>query len=351
MAMSKKSLKPKAADPSKLKPETAEKVEVKELMNDERTHKIMGAFFLLIAFLLFVAFTSYLFTWQEDMSVVSQGASILLPSHEQPMANMLGAAGAYFSHVFFRSGFGIASYIVCTLFFIAGINLFLGRKVFSLVRNIKYVIVGLIVISVSAAFITKGSAFPWGGGVGDMISNWMQQLIGKLGTAAVLLVAALSYIIWRFNPVFKLPVRNKNLPLDTGSGINDDELVISNSNDTFINNNHTSGKVVTPLTSLAVDDSPVFNHDLQIIEKQSGQSSEVTTDANDDEMILPSLINQPSALSHTVTRPLAVAPASDLELEIKAVPDEVSDESIISSTEKVKSQAPYNPILDLKNYK
>ncbi len=164
MAMSKNSLKPKAADPSKLKPETAEKVEVKELMNDERTHKIMGAFFLLIAFLLFVAFTSYLFTWQEDMSVVSQGASILLPSHEQPMANMLGAAGAYFSHVFFRSGFGIASYMVCTLFFIAGINLFLGRKVFSLVRNIKYVIVGLIVISVSAAFITKGSAFPWGAG-------------------------------------------------------------------------------------------------------------------------------------------------------------------------------------------
>ncbi len=227
MTTSKKTSNTKPPDPSKLKPEAEEKVEMKELMKDERTHKIMGAFFLLIAFLLFVAFTSYLFTWQEDMSIVSQGASILLPSHEQPMANMLGAAGAYFSHVFFRSGFGIASYMICSLFFIAGINLFLGRKVFSLVRNIKYVIVGLIVISVAAAFITKGNAFPWGGAVGDMISNWLQQLIGKLGTAAALLVAALSYIIWRFNPVFQLPVRKKVLPATAGQNINDDEMVIS----------------------------------------------------------------------------------------------------------------------------
>src|SRR5687768_12230553 len=202
MANSIKSKKAKISDPSKMKPETVEKVIAKELWRDERTHKIMGAFFLLIAFLLFVAFTSYLFTWQEDQSKVIGGAKILLPGHEQPVANMLGAAGAYFSHIFFRSGFGIASYLVCTLFFISGVNLFFGRKLFSLSRNIKYVIVGLLVISVTASFIMKGNPFPWGGAVGDMTNAWLQQVIGKIGTAALLVVAALSYVIWRFNPVF-----------------------------------------------------------------------------------------------------------------------------------------------------
>ena len=117
-----KNKKTKTPDSSKMNPETEEKVVVKELWKDERTHKIMGTFFLLIAFLLFVAFTSYLFTWQEDQSKVFKGAKILLPSHEEPMANMLGAAGAYFADLFFRKGFGIASYLFCSFFFIIGVN-------------------------------------------------------------------------------------------------------------------------------------------------------------------------------------------------------------------------------------
>ena len=35
----------------------------------------------------------------------------------------------------------------------------------------------------------------------------MINLIGNVGTAAVLLVIAVSYIIWQFNPTFKLPAR------------------------------------------------------------------------------------------------------------------------------------------------
>ncbi len=111
MASNIKKKKNKSPDPAKMKPETVEKVVAKELWKDERTHKIIGAFFLLIAFLLFVAFTSYLFTWQEDQSKVFKGAKILLPSQDQNVANMLGTAGAYFSDIFIRQGFGIASYL------------------------------------------------------------------------------------------------------------------------------------------------------------------------------------------------------------------------------------------------
>ncbi len=155
MPVNSKKRKCKTPDPAKMKPETVEKVVAKELWKDERTHKIIGAFFMLIAFLLFVAFTSYLFTWQEDQSKVFKGARILLPSQDQNVANMLGTAGAYFSDFFIRQGFGIASYLFCTFFFIIGVNLFFGRKLFSLSRNIKYVIGGLIVISVTASFIMQ----------------------------------------------------------------------------------------------------------------------------------------------------------------------------------------------------
>ncbi|MEO6948876.1 MAG: DNA translocase FtsK 4TM domain-containing protein, partial [Ginsengibacter sp.] len=209
---SKKTIKSKKPIAPAMKTDKVEKVDVKKLIKDERSHKIAGTFFILIGLLLLIAFTSYLFTWQQDQSKVLQGAKILLPANDQPMANSLGTAGAYLSDLFFRSGFGIASFLFCLFFFVVGINLFAPRRIFSVGRNLRYVIAGLIVISVSASFLmhtphahivpAAGPEFFWGGRVGDMINEWLQQMIGYVGTAALLFVCLLSYIIWRFNPSF-----------------------------------------------------------------------------------------------------------------------------------------------------
>ena len=46
--------------------EKEEELEVKSLAKDERTHKIIGSVLVFICLFLFVAFTSYLFTWNEN---------------------------------------------------------------------------------------------------------------------------------------------------------------------------------------------------------------------------------------------------------------------------------------------
>lgn len=84
-------------------------------------------------------------------------------------------------------------------------NLFFARKIFSISRNLRYVVAGLLYFSIALAFVTRGSGFPWGGAVGNMIGDWLTRFLGWLGTAAVLFVAGLAYFIWRFNPVFKVP--------------------------------------------------------------------------------------------------------------------------------------------------
>jgi len=48
-----------------------EVIEVKSLVRDERTLKIIGSVFLFVCFFLFVSFTSYLFTWSEDQDKIS----------------------------------------------------------------------------------------------------------------------------------------------------------------------------------------------------------------------------------------------------------------------------------------
>lgn len=190
----------------KLKAEKESRVSARQIVKDERTHKITGAVFLLLAIFLFLAFTSYLFTWKEDQNLVSPGGwHTLMPSTTAKASNLLGNLGALVSHFFFFNGFGLASYLFCSFFFIVGVNLLFARRIFSISRNLRYVLTGLLFFSVALAFVTRGSGFPWGGAVGDMISDWLTRFLGWLGTAALLLVAGLAYFIWRFNPVFKVP--------------------------------------------------------------------------------------------------------------------------------------------------
>lgn len=206
MANRQKSKKSQKTAGGKLKSEKEARVTARELVKDERTHKITGAVFLLLALFLFIAFTSYLFTWQVDQSNVQKGVSILW-SRGVKTTNLLGNLGALVSYEFFFNGFGLASYLFCTLFFIIGVNLLFARKVFSLFRNLRYVLSGLLFFSVVLAFLTRGSGFAWGGAVGNMVSEWLTRSIGWIGTAALLLVAGLAFFIWRFNPVFKMPSR------------------------------------------------------------------------------------------------------------------------------------------------
>ena len=177
MATKSKSVKAKAAKPDQLKQEKVETVEVKQLLQDERTHKIAGSILLLIAILLFVGFTSYLFTWAEDQDKFSYR---MLLANDIKVQNLLGTFGAFLSEVFIRKGFGVASYLICTLFFVVGVNLFFGKKVFSVSRNIKYLIVGLPVLSVAASVIFNKAAFPWGGAAGDMVKDWLYKTIGEI---------------------------------------------------------------------------------------------------------------------------------------------------------------------------
>lgn len=330
----KKTKKTKAADASKMKPDKVEKIEVKKLIHDERSHKIAGTVLLLISFLLFVAFTSYLFTWQQDQSGI-RDAKILFPDSNLHFANALGTMGAYISDLFFRSGFGIASYLFCLLFFVIGVNLFAPRRIFSVKRNLRYVITGLLVISVSASFLfhtpngksfnTSSAEFFWGGKVGDMINEWLQQVVGYIGTAALLFVCVLSYIIWRFNPAFNLrKVKKLKESLFTGT------LAEYSSNQP---EEVPKPVPISPLTSNPVKEEPAFDHQFDVVEKND-ESFNTGFKKEEKKIILRDS-----------------APESDLALEVKN-PDVLSDEEETDVAVKPKVQHQlYDPVLDLRNYK
>ena len=348
--------------PAKFKADREERVDLKKLARDERTWKILGTGSLLISIFLFIAFVSYLFTWKEDQSqVINEGVGFLFNDNdENRVSNLLGRLGAYTSHSLIRNGFGLASFLFCTFFFVVGINLLFNRKVFSIWRNLKYVTIGLLIVSVSLSFLFS-SSFPFGGEVGDMISEWLVNFLGTIGTAALLLVVMASYLIWQFNPAFNLPSKN-DLPVkaDTPEDVMDTPVAVS-SNNTSINDLYADNDLLVNekgnllkgegamVINPGVDDSATG---MMLTEKEDEEDK-----VRDSEPVIEKEITDDILHKHD----LPVAPeetsskkqskkeeTDDLELEIKSVEELPADENV----EKGYSDLPpYEPTLDLRDYK
>ena len=359
MAEKIKSIKKNTKAADALKQEKEETVEVKDLLKDERTHKIAGSICLLFAILFFVAFTSYLFTWDEDQDKVFKEGYKLLAGTDTKVANLMGTFGAFISHFLIYKGFGVASYLICTFFFIIGINLFFGKKVFSVFRNIKYLIVGLPLLSITAAVIMQGNDFAWGGAVGDMCRDYLYNAIGKIGTIGIIAVAFLAYVIWRFNPSFKIPEKSAK-EVDQKEGIeNLDEVDSLDDNNETTLETAVSGNLLSSNAGILniPDQSPQFDHELSLSEKEEEEQKRGARIVNsvvlpqkkqpeliiDDEVLLP--------IEPIVSSPKKVI-SNDLELEVKTAPEVVEEEIYKPKTAAdVNKMVPYDPILDLRDYK
>ena len=125
-----KSKKAPKVDDQHLNPDKETDVNVAEVVKDERTYKILGAISLLVTIFLFVAFTSYLFTWQEDQDLVHQWKTKLFSTTDVKTSNQLGYVGAVTGYHMMTNGFGLASYLFCTFFFVLGVNLFFTKPIF-----------------------------------------------------------------------------------------------------------------------------------------------------------------------------------------------------------------------------
>lgn len=366
---SKRSSKP---SPDQLKPEKEEKVKVKELVKDERTHKIAGAIALLIAAFSFVAFISYLFTWKDDQSkLVNQGASILWSGSNVPTKNLLGNLGAYISYQFFNNGFGLASFFFCWFCVTIGTNWLFGKKYFSIGRQLRHVIIGLAFFSVFLAFLFPVNDFSYGGNFGKTVSDWLEKTLGNIGTAALLFTGALAYIIWRFNPVFRVPsvkkYRSPNIDsLPDSDTAAEDSPMETTEEEVKPKSNKLKGNRTMVVTKTD-EEEPEF----RIVEKVEEPVTETTPlaktpiaedirkklaeeamlEATEENEALPPIVPVPPVNDLPVTgKKTPVAP--DLQLEIKMAPESEEEETVEGTeTEKPVPTEPYEPTLDLRDYK
>ena len=182
-----------------------------KFFKDERLHKTIGLILILFAAYLFIAFTSYLFTWKNDQSLIndksfnsvfSVGETVLQNGYETLVQNWLGKLGAFTAHHFMQVWFGIASYTFCFIFFILGFRALFKISLLPILKSLKTSFILIIWLCTTMAFFSGGSSdYDFlSGHYGSTINNWLNVVVGQVGTGFLVLFSGLIFTMILFNP-------------------------------------------------------------------------------------------------------------------------------------------------------
>ncbi len=189
---------------------SAKAISLLNFFTDGRAIKMAGLLLLLLSLYFFVAFCSFLLTWQDDQSVVANASlNILFDAENNKVENWLGIIGAMISQIFIHRWFGIASFIFVFSFFILGYRILFKVALLNITRSIAYSLFLLVFISTTLGFILSFITTDYyflAGGYGITINAYLNVILGKIGTAGLLAFVGISCLVIAYNFEFKSPI-------------------------------------------------------------------------------------------------------------------------------------------------
>jgi S-DNA-T family DNA segregation ATPase FtsK/SpoIIIE len=193
----------------------------KLFFKNRQTQTIIGLFIVLFAIFLFISFISYLFSWQQDQSQLSN-----FGDKNISVKNLLGKTGASISNFFIYDGFGISSFYIPILLFFSGISIFLKGRLIKVRKYWAWGILAMIWLSILFGFFSaQNSLLP--GVIGYELNNYLQQFLGKTGLLLSLLFLLISYLVIRFKftpEKIKSLIPEKKITKDVDKQITDDNF-------------------------------------------------------------------------------------------------------------------------------
>lgn len=193
----------------KMKEDFDTPIEEPNFLKDGRAIKILGLLLLLFSFFLAVALTSFLFTIEEDQSLVHGNSLQTLTDNSIRAQNALSRLGAVIANFFFNNLFGFSSFILVGILFAAGFNLLLQKRVFNILKLTLNGTLLAIWVAATLAFanylIFPDSILAWGGNVGNFLTGsygWLTGMVGIPGVVATLFFSALIVAVAIYNISF-----------------------------------------------------------------------------------------------------------------------------------------------------
>lgn len=381
----------KKETPKNKKVEDKEEAPARDLSEmQQKLVKILGAFLILCAVLLGIAFVSYLFTWSEDQSyiatnnggwgvVMNTAEEIDNPDIELPVVqNRLGKYGALFANQFIYNWFGVASFLFILVFFVIGYKLLYKKSILPVYRTIIYSFIAIVFISVTLGFLHSFFAkvpHILEGKFGFWTNKLLEAQIGTVGVAGILIFAYLTTLILVYNLDLKFSIFDSR----KNSEEDEDELNVEEE-DSYTNTIRSSEPIVseplinrretyTPAPSLNDKFQSHRNGDIRLNEDLPPPHNEIVLPISEikpeNKVVIPFEIEEPArevkeepevasdnSISFTVDDPIELdpviedTPETDHELEVESL----KEEKIITANDLVAQFGQYDPKLDLAGY-
>ncbi len=304
------------------KPKTPRFAGIKAFFQNRQTQTVLGSFLVLFAIFLFVAFISFLFTWDIDQSELSEFAN-----KKATVKNLLGKIGHTLSHTFIYKGFGIAALIVPVLLFFSGLFILFQISLKKLNKFWGWGILGMIWFAVLFGFFNSNDSII-SGIVGYELNDYLQQFLGKTGVGILLLFTLLSYLAIRFglnahhiSSLFK----KKKIESTTTDTIIEQELSVETTTKKEISNTDDKSEFELSVENL----EPTIENYLGKDKKAAKEEKDISLDIK---------IKQPKETD------------DDVEIAIEKIVEEKTVEENLSD-KLVKDFGEFDPTLELGNYK
>ena len=280
------------------------------LEENKRTRVILfGGFLILSSILLFIAFTSYFFSWEQDQSTLNA-----LGDRSVQSSNILSKLGAAISHFFIFKLFGLAAYIIVYLLSITGFIFFFNTRKEKLLNQWTW---GLYyTLWFALLFGYYSNLFPVLSGVmGFEITGFITDYIGSIGTGVLLIFGSLIFIVlhWKITPELIL--------LKIKSDSKEDSEIIINEN---FNNIKVESEIISEDT--AKESIPLTVE--KTVENIDPEASYSSVEETIEEKIIPE---------------------ENIEIEINDIAEEDQVEKNLAQ-ELVEKFGAYDPTLELSKY-
>jgi len=331
-------------------------------LSDGRAVKILGLFFVILSLYFLIAFTSYLFTWQDDQSYVidaNGGWGNLFKTADElknagvtspVVQNWLGKFGALLSHQFIYEWFGIASFLFVLAFFIIGYRLLFKVKILSISKTLGYSFFFLLFISLTLGFahsFWSESPHYLEGEFGYWCNKLLGAQIGAAGVAGLIAFAGLTILIIAYNIDFKFPARKEK------------EVYLDSEVPDFVNEVRTQHagreniyeEPAEPI-EFPLREKPVNNERKPqnvTLQPSRFEEKEAEEEVTPPVILSPLATNLPLATAAAAATPLVVEPPVSDEKEPAFTIEKTEEE--IKSDDLVEQFGNYDEKLDLSGYK
>lgn len=319
------------------------------ILKNETVHFVIGLMLVIFSVYLLLAFSSFFFTGAADQSIIDSGNPADLSAVNNHVKNYAGSRGAQLASYLINDCFGISSFFILIFLAVAGLKLMRVR----IVRLWKWFIgCALLLVWFSVFFgfafmdSYQDSFIYLGGRHGYNVANWLTSQVGQPGVWMILLVTAICFliyisartVIW-LRKLFSLSFLKRSRK----EGREEQE-------------ESPAAEQVKPEFSNPKPHEVEFSMDRTFQQKPAPKEAKTEPEMKEPEFVMPSEINENSSkeeeevtMTFEQTTPDPVPVVNELTdkepaFEVEAAAD-ADDDYLGKETE------PYNPKLDLENYR